>query len=66
MTDSTVSKAMIMYLIVVIFGAIGWIGNIVQIAIADNFELSGVMILKIVGIFAPPLGAVMGWVGLFF
>ena len=42
-----------------ILGAIGWISNIVEIAHADI--VSGMVILRVVGIFMFPLGAVLGW-----
>lgn len=45
--------------------AIGWVANIFQVATTDNLELSGITIIKVIGIFVPPLGAVMGWVGFF-
>lgn len=45
--------------------AVGWVANVIQIAITSNFELSGITIIKVIGIFVPPLGSVMGWVGFF-
>ena len=42
---------------------IGWVMNIVQlIQTADN-GVTGMYILKIVGIFAAPLGGLLGWIG---
>lgn len=49
------------YTTVLIALAVGWILNIINIARSD-FELNGVLILQIVGIFVAPLGSVMGWV----
>lgn len=39
----------------------GWFNNIVIIAAADFSHLTGVLILRCVGIFFAPLGAVMGF-----
>ena len=44
---------------------VGWIANIVQIANTEPFVWSFLMIIKIIGIFMAPLGAVMGLIGLF-
>jgi hypothetical protein len=44
---------------------VGWIGNVVQIVARIHDEITVLMILKIVGIFVPPLGSIMGWVGFF-
>lgn len=41
-------------------GAIGWVCNIIEIA-HSNF-VNGMVILRVVGIFFFPLGAVLGWV----
>lgn len=43
----------------VILGGIGWICNIIEIAHADL--VNGLVILRVVGIFMFPLGAVLGW-----
>ena len=42
--------------------AYGWIMNIVNICSVESFEFSGVMIVQVIGIFVAPLGAVMGYV----
>lgn len=44
-----------------IAGVIGWIANIVQLA-DMCCGMSGMMILRAVGILVPPLGAVLGFV----
>lgn len=41
--------------------AIGWVLNIVNIFKSD-FELTGIFVLQVVGIFIPPLGAIMGYI----
>ncbi len=45
----------------VVAGGVGWIWNIVKIASSD-FALTGMMVLRVVGIFIAPLGAIMGYI----
>jgi hypothetical protein len=44
----------------VLAGAIGWVLNIVEIAHATQFH--GMVVLRAIGVFIPPLGAVLGYV----
>ncbi len=48
-----------------ITGIAGWVSNIVQIAMTTPFDLSFLTVIKLIGIFIPPLGAVIGLVGFF-
>ena len=41
-------------------GAFGWVNNIITLATANN-EATGTLILRGVGIFMAPLGAIMGY-----
>jgi hypothetical protein len=51
----------ILYLLILFAGIYGWVNNIITIY-ESNFNLiSGQLILRIVGVFVAPLGAVMGW-----
>lgn len=43
--------------------AIGWVMNIVQIVALVNFPITGLLILKCVGILVAPLGGILGWIG---
>lgn len=52
---------LLVYLLVVAVCCIGWIMNIINLFNTKNFELSGVIILQIIGIFLAPLGVVMGY-----
>jgi|APGre2960657468_1045069.scaffolds.fasta_scaffold13419_7 hypothetical protein len=56
------SLGLLMYLafIVVIIG--GWIMNLVEIVNYDFASITGMIILRIAGIFIAPLGAVLGWI----
>lgn len=51
------------YWIVVILVLIGWILNLAQIV--KMSALTGLMVVKIIGVFIAPLGALMGWIGAF-
>lgn len=52
--------AQFIYLGLFIAGLIGWVLNIISLAGMDGE--SGMMILRAVGIFIAPLGAVLGYV----
>lgn len=55
--------AAIFALVVVVVAAIGgWIANIVQLFHASFDPLTGLVVLRVIGIFIPPLGAVLGYV----
>lgn len=61
----TILRSMILY---VIIAGIGWIANIIQIVTnlpPTLAETTGVMMVKIVGVFIAPLGSIMGIVGFF-
>lgn len=48
-----------------ILGAIGWIANIFQVAGMVSAPVTGLFIIKAVGLAQPALGAVMGYIGFF-
>jgi hypothetical protein len=41
--------------------SIGWVWNIVKIAGSDFSSVSGILILRCIGIFVAPLGGVLGY-----
>lgn len=50
---------------IVIAGIVGWVMNIVQIvglALADA-PLNTLFVVKVIGVFLAPLGAVLGYIG---
>lgn len=47
--------------IILILGMIGWIMNIIAIISTMAGPISGVFIVRLVGIIVAPLGAIMGW-----
>lgn len=46
----------------ILAGAIGWWSNLLTLFEREVLVLSGETVLRIVGVFVVPLGAVMGWV----
>lgn len=40
---------------------LGWIHNIVVIVGADFSHLTGMLVLRVIGIFVAPIGAVLGY-----
>ena len=46
---------------VLLLGVGGWIANIVKILAIMNDDITGMFILRIVGIFVAPVGAVLGY-----
>jgi hypothetical protein len=55
----TVFELLVVLLVAV--GGFGWIWNIVKIAGSDFASITGMLVLRCVGIFIAPLGAVLGF-----
>ena len=53
----------ILFIAVFIASVYGWAANIFMLADGSFDPLTGVMVLRCVGIFVAPLGAVMGYIG---
>ena len=49
------------YFLVAILGGIGWVWNIVKIVGSDFAVITGMLIMRVIGVFVPPLGAVLGY-----
>jgi hypothetical protein len=56
------NTAAIVYLALIAAFLYGWIANIVSIAHSDLSTLTGMLILRVAGIFVAPLGAILGYV----
>ena len=48
-------------LIVIAAVVVGWVMNIAAVFHADFGHITGVLVLRVTGIFVPPLGAVLGY-----
>lgn len=53
--------ATIFYMFLVIAGIAGWVLNIIQIFNANFSAVDGELVLRVIGIFVAPLGAVLGY-----
>lgn len=51
----------VIFVIIIFALAGGWIANIVKLAGMSFDHATGVLILRAIGVFIPPLGAVMGY-----
>ena len=48
-------------LIVALVGAWGWISNIIKLASMDFGGVTGMLVLRAIGVFVAPLGVVLGF-----
>lgn len=48
-------------LVIWLAGIWGWVWNIVKIAGANFSDITGLLVLRIIGVFVAPLGAVLGF-----
>lgn len=53
----------LVWLAMLAVGGYGWVMNIIKIAGAGFDPLSGLVVLRVVGVFVAPLGAVLGYIG---
>lgn len=51
------------WLVIILLAAstIGWIANVVQLAGSSFDPLTGIVVLRVIGVFVPMLGAVLGY-----
>ena len=50
------------YLLFIIAGTTGWVRNLIAVAQSDFTSTSGELVIRVIGIPAALVGAVMGWV----
>ena len=58
--NTTMGVFLYLSLLILLLG--GWVMNLVEIVNYDFASITGMIILRIAGIFIAPLGAVLGWV----
>lgn len=51
----------LIYAALIIGGGIGWVLNIVDIVNSDFGNITGMLVIRIIGVFVAPLGAVLGY-----
>ena len=54
--------ALFIYLVLLVVFISGWVMNIMTIAGSSFDSITGMLVLRVVGVFMAPLGAVLGWV----
>ena len=58
----TVSGQLALVLVIVaLVGAWGWISNVIKLASMDFGGVTGMLVLRAIGVFLAPLGAVLGF-----
>lgn len=53
--------AFLIWLTIVVGVGIGWVMNIIAVIHADFSHITGLLVVRVIGIFVPPLGAVLGY-----
>ena len=51
----------VFYLCLIVATIYGWISNIVAVVHSDFTVLTGMLVLRVVGIFVAPLGVILGY-----
>jgi hypothetical protein len=51
----------VVIVLVLLFGAVGWVWNIVKLIGMGLDPITGLLIVRAIGIFVPPVGAVVGY-----
>ena len=54
--------AAIVWLAIVIAAGYGWVMNIITLAHSDFDPITGLLVLRVVGIFVAPLGTILGYI----
>ena len=49
-------------IVLLVAGPVGWLANIVKLVGSSADPLTGMVIARAIGVFVPPLGAVLGYI----
>jgi hypothetical protein len=52
----------VIYVVVVLVGLLGWVFNVLNILARDSLDPVGLLLLQIIGVFVPLIGAILGYV----
>jgi hypothetical protein len=52
----------LLFVIVWVLGAVGWVCNIITLAQSNFDHITGLILLRVIGVFVAPLGSVLGFV----
>lgn len=58
---SVYGLAWLLYIVVGLAAVVGWVMNIMDIVKSDFSSITGLLVLRVIGVFVPPLGAVLGY-----
>lgn len=53
--------AILLYGTIVLLIGVGWVLNIIELAGMSFEPITGLAVLRVIGVFIPPLGAVLGY-----
>jgi hypothetical protein len=56
------SLSALLSVIVWVLSAVGWVCNIITLAQSNFDHITGLIILRVIGVFVAPLGSVLGFV----
>ena len=62
MGDGTYAVVTLVGVVLAAFGAIGYIANIIKIFTGMNTARTAVIVVRVAGVFIPPIGAIAGFV----
>lgn len=51
----------LIWLVVLAIGGYGWVMNVIEITRSDFGNITGMLVMRIIGVFMAPLGAVLGY-----
>lgn len=57
-----VEGAVVGWFLLILIGVGGWIANVVKLVGMDFGTVTGMLVVRAIGIVVPPLGAVMGFI----
>lgn len=58
----TVVEMLVTFAVILgIVALIGWVMNIMHVVHANFDHITGLLLVQVIGIFVPPIGAVAGW-----
>lgn len=61
---NTSLTVMLLVIGIIILSLFGWVANLIQLIALLDGPITAMLLLKIAGVFAAPLGAILGFVGL--
>lgn len=61
-SDVVILIGVLFLIAIVALFALGWIFNIIAICHADFAHLTGMLVVRLIGIFVAPVGAIAGWI----